>query len=61
VCAVSEKDVERAMCEWLESRPRVVSLAPNNLEDVGRSIQEVADALGVPERGGNWWRNCGSG
>src|SRR5947209_18172982 len=29
VCAVSLRDVEDAICGWLGSRPRVVSLNPN--------------------------------
>ncbi len=51
VCAVSEKDVEIAICRWLDARPRVVSLAPNNLEEVWGSIQQVAEALDAPQRG----------
>src|SRR6516162_9226053 len=31
VCAVSLKDVEEAVCSWVDSRPRIVSLAPNEL------------------------------
>jgi iron complex transport system substrate-binding protein len=52
VCAVSEKDVEAAICTWLGSRPKIVSLAPNDLEEVWGSIRRVADALDVPDRGG---------
>ena len=33
VCAVSQRDVEQAVCDWLDGRPMVVSLAPNNLAD----------------------------
>jgi iron complex transport system substrate-binding protein len=51
VCAVSEKDVEAALCAWLGGRPRIVSLAPNALADVWTSIQQVARALDVPQRG----------
>src|SRR5262245_31490965 len=51
VCAVSERDVEKAVCDWLGSRPQVVSLAPNALADVWAGIRQVADALGVPGRG----------
>lgn len=50
VCAVSVKDVERAVCGW-PCAPRVVTLLPNCLADVWADIQRVADALGVPERG----------
>jgi iron complex transport system substrate-binding protein len=51
VCAVSLRDVEQAVADWLDARPRVVSLAPNALADVWADIQLVADALDVPERG----------
>ncbi len=51
VCAVSLRDVERAVCSWLGACPRLVSLAPNALADVWGSIEQVAEALGVPERG----------
>jgi iron complex transport system substrate-binding protein len=51
VCAVSQKDVEQAVCDWIGSRPRIVSLAPNALADVWADVRRVADALGVPERG----------
>jgi iron complex transport system substrate-binding protein len=51
VCAVSEKDVEGAICDWLGWRPKIVSLAPNNLEEVWDSIRQVAAALEAPQRG----------
>jgi iron complex transport system substrate-binding protein len=51
VCAVSLRDVERAVCTWLHACPQLVSLAPNALADVWISIEQVADALKVPERG----------
>jgi iron complex transport system substrate-binding protein len=51
VCAVSSADVEAAVCDWLEDRPRIVSLAPNTLADVYADIGRVAESLGVPERG----------
>lgn len=51
VCAVSLRDVEQAVCEWLHSRPRIVSLEPNALADVWVDIRRVAQALGVSERG----------
>src|SRR6266511_3489104 len=43
VCAVSRRDVEQAVCAWLGSRPRVVSLKPNALADVWDDIHQVAD------------------
>src|SRR5262249_47581011 len=51
VCAVSLRDVERAVCDWPGPPPRVVTLNPNNLADVWADIARVADALGAPERG----------
>jgi iron complex transport system substrate-binding protein len=51
VCAVSQRDVEAVVCQWLGNRPRVVSLAPNTLADVWEDIKRVALALGVSDRG----------
>jgi len=51
VCAVSQSDVEAALVHWTGIRPRIVSLAPNALEDVFADIARVAGALGVEERG----------
>jgi iron complex transport system substrate-binding protein len=51
VCAVSTKDVEAAVCSIIGSRPRIVSLEPNALEDIWRDIERVAAALGMEERG----------
>ncbi len=51
VCAVSERDVEAAVAEWLGAQPRIVSLAPYSLEDVFTDMQRVADALDASARG----------
>jgi len=51
VCAVSLRDVEQALCNWLDSRPQVVSLAPDSLADVFADICCVAAALGDSARG----------
>src|SRR4051794_26105080 len=51
VCAVSTRDVEDAVCRMVSSKPRIVSLEPNALDDIWRDIGKVADALGVPEQG----------
>src|SRR5574337_473261 len=51
VCAVSLRDVEQAVCTWLDSRPQIVSLEPNRLGDVWADIGRVAQALGVAEFG----------
>ena len=51
VCAVSERDVEAAVAQWLGTPPRVVSLAPYALADVFADMERVATALGAVERG----------
>jgi iron complex transport system substrate-binding protein len=51
VCAVSERDVEAAVAEWLGARPKIVSLAPYSLDDVFTDMQRVADALDAHARG----------
>ncbi len=51
VCAVSLADVEDAVCRWVGSSPRIVSLHPNGLEDIFSDIREVAAAFGVDGRG----------
>lgn len=51
VCAVSLRDVEQAVCGWVESRPTIVSLLPNCLADVWSDMRRTAAALGNPGRG----------
>jgi iron complex transport system substrate-binding protein len=51
VCAVSERDVEAAVAEWLGARPKIVSLAPYGLDDILTDMQRVADALDAQTRG----------
>ncbi len=57
VCAVSLRDVEQALSEWLGAegsggpRPAIVSLAPNALADVWADIGRVAFAMAAPQRG----------
>jgi len=46
VCAVSLADVERAVCAWIGSAPRIVSLRPHSMADVYADIGRVATALG---------------
>ena len=50
VCAVSLRDVERAVCDLVRSQPAVVSLEPMALDDVWSDIRAVAAALGEPAR-----------
>jgi len=51
VCAVSLSDVESATCELLGSRPTIVSLHPDSLNDIWRDIQAVAAAIGDEQSG----------
>ena len=51
VCAASRSDVEAALADWLGAKPSVVSLEPASLGDVWESFEQVARALGAPERG----------
>jgi iron complex transport system substrate-binding protein len=51
VCAVSEREVEAAVEEWLGARPKIVSLAPYSLDDIFTDMQRVADALDAHARG----------
>ncbi len=51
VCAASPKDLENALSDFLDPRPRVVSLDAATLGDVWRDIGNVAEALGSAARG----------
>lgn len=51
VCAVSLRDVERAICDWTGQDVAVVSCRPNALGDVWSDIRRIASALGVEETG----------
>lgn len=47
VCAVSLKDVEKAVAELTHSSPQIISLQPNVLQDVWNDIERVAHVFGV--------------
>lgn len=47
VCAVSLKEVEKAVTTLIHSQPQIISLQPNVLADVWVDIERVADATGV--------------
>jgi iron complex transport system substrate-binding protein len=51
VCAVSPRDVERALGQQLPSCPRMLSLAPARLEDIIEDVGRVAVALGMSRSG----------
>jgi iron complex transport system substrate-binding protein len=50
VCAVTPRDLEQALCTWVGAQPAIISLEPNNLDDVWNDIRHVANALGVSSR-----------
>jgi iron complex transport system substrate-binding protein len=51
VCAVSLGDVERALSARFSTRPEVVAMEPNSLEEIYNDIFRLAHACGVKERG----------
>jgi iron complex transport system substrate-binding protein len=51
VCAVSLKDVEEALENYLDKEAKIISLQPNSLDDVYKDIISVANALDVTEKG----------
>jgi iron complex transport system substrate-binding protein len=50
VCAVTPRDLEQALCTWVGAQPAMVSLEPNNLDDVWNDFRRVGAVLGVPAR-----------
>jgi iron complex transport system substrate-binding protein len=51
VCAVSLRDVQRALSSRFPGRPEVVALEPNSLSDIRADVLRLASACGVEERG----------
>ncbi len=51
VCAVSPKDLDQALQEWMGNKPSLISLEPNSLKDVWTDIKNVASSLGAKDRG----------
>jgi iron complex transport system substrate-binding protein len=51
VCAVSLEDVERALAGSISSRPKLVALEPNALDDIWNDVHRVAVACGVASQG----------
>src|SRR5215467_4176774 len=50
VCAVSERDVSRAMAQLTGLHPLVVSLSPYRLQDIWEDMWRVGKALGAREQ-----------
>jgi iron complex transport system substrate-binding protein len=51
VCAVSLKDVEVALENYLDKQAQIISLQPNSLDDIFKDIIAIAAALHIPEKG----------
>ena len=50
VCAVTPRDLEQALCTWTGAQPAMVSLEPNNLDDVWNDFRRIGESLSVPDR-----------
>ena len=50
VCAVTPRDLEQALCSWTGAQPQILSLEPNNLDDVWNDFRHVGEALAVPSQ-----------
>src|SRR5260370_16845593 len=50
VCAVSQRDVTRAIAQLTGLSPQVVSLAPYRLQDVWEDVRTIANVLAIPHR-----------
>ena len=51
VCAVTLEDVERALAGSISSRPKLIALEPNALDDIWKGIRQVASACGIASKG----------
>ncbi|MEH2060966.1 MAG: cobalamin-binding protein [Nostoc sp.] len=47
VCAVSLHEVEKAVASLIDSKPQIISLQPNTLQDVWADIERVGNIFGV--------------
>ena len=45
VCAVSERDLEDALADWMGTPPTVLSLSPERLSDVWDDVTRVGEAM----------------
>ena len=51
VCAVSLKDVQNSLNRVTINRPKIISVEPNNLDDILDSIEVISSAIGVRDSG----------
>jgi len=57
VCAVNLKDVKAALTQVVSSKPTVIDLQPNTLQDVIKDILRVSVATGVEQTGAELIKN----
>jgi iron complex transport system substrate-binding protein len=50
VCAVTPRDLEQALCDWVGLAPAIISLEPNDLDDVWNDFRRVGEALSIATR-----------
>ena len=50
VCAVSERDLEDAACQLISSKPAIISLKPDTLQDIWKDINMVGAACHAIDR-----------
>lgn len=51
VCAVSLEQVEAAVASWAESKPKLISLAPQRFAQLWDDMRTVAAAMGIEDEG----------
>ncbi|MDB4921633.1 cobalamin-binding protein [Mucilaginibacter sp.] len=51
VCAVSLKEVEEALENYLDKEARIISLQPNSLDEIFNDIKTLATTLNVADKG----------
>lgn len=49
VCAVTPADLKEALSDWVGTAPTLLSLAPDNLDDVWGDLRRVGEAVGAPD------------
>ena len=50
VCAVTPADLEEALCRWVGEPPVMLSLAPDNLDDVWSDLIRVGEAVDAADQ-----------
>jgi iron complex transport system substrate-binding protein len=51
VCAVDLDEVEKTLCETIDSNPQLVACEPHQLWDIWQDILHISQAVGLPDAG----------